>query len=144
MCSHTHVHSHVCTHTLTQVHSHMYSPTHTHTCIYAVVCSHKCLRAHTLILTYMQVLISGTWLWFSRVNPPKATSLRESVLHPPQPPRAQAVCSMTSTWWLAKSQELDASWQGQDGFRLWVESREATGLEEVRRGAEQLPAAPTV
>lgn len=90
--SHTHMHSHVCTHTLTQVHSHVCTHTqvhahgtHTHTHVY--LCNSALTQAptctYTLILTYVQVLISGTWLRFSRVNPP---SLYLSMKHFSSPP----------------------------------------------------------
>lgn len=144
MRSHTHVHSHVCTYTHTGALTHVLTYTYTHTCIYAVVCSHKCLHAYTLILTYMQVLISGTWLWFSRVNPPKATSLREAVLQPPttlQSPgcvfhdQPLVACKVSGVrCFLAKPRWLQAL-GGEQGSH-----RSRRGQE----GAEQLPAVPTV
>lgn len=80
MCAHTHT-SALTMHTPALTHS-------THRCIHAhsaltYVHLHMCLRAHTLILTHVQVLISGSWLQFWRLNPPKATSLHEAFLQTP-------------------------------------------------------------
>lgn len=84
--SHTHAltrvytYAHMCVHT--QVHAH---DTHTHTHVY--LCNSALTQAptctYTLILTYVQVLISGTWLWFSRVNPAR---LYLSMKHFSSPP----------------------------------------------------------
>ena len=98
-CTHTCVHTHKCTH-----HALMHTPALTHRCIHAhsaltYVHLHMCLRAHTLILTHVQVLISGSWLQFWRLNPPRLhLSMRHFSRPPYNLPEPQAMCPTTSTW----------------------------------------------
>lgn len=110
---------------------HSCTPALTHTRAFMhTVHSHTCLRAHTLILTHMQALISGSWLHFWRFNSPPPR-LRLSRKHF-SGPRITPGSLQSHRSWTPLGKVKIAS-------RLWVEDRDTISLEEVRRGLDSSP-----
>lgn len=110
-----HTHSHSCTHRRAHTYTHMQSRTqrtHIHP---TGAPTHAHIHAGSNLETLALVL---------EVPAATAVSLEGAFLQTPHNLPEPRLCPRANTWLPTESGELDASWQGQDGLRLWGEDRE--------------------